>query len=42
MTQRNTHDRLAIDRLTPVNGTLRSGSGLLLLSLVLITCGGAG
>jgi len=42
MTQRNTHGRFALNRLTSVNGKLRLGGGLLLISLVLITCGGAG
>jgi len=42
MTQRNTHGRIDLNRLTSVVGKLRLGSGLLLISLVLITCGGAG
>ena len=42
MTQRTTTGRFALDRLTAVTGKLRLGSGLLLISLVLITCGGAG
>ncbi|URX63524.1 hypothetical protein KR767_05515 [Luteibacter anthropi] len=42
MTQRNSHRRNALDLLTAVTGKLRLGGGLLLISLVLITCGGAG
>jgi hypothetical protein len=42
MTQRTTHGRFALNRLTKVEGKLRLGGGLLLINLVLITCGGAG
>jgi hypothetical protein len=42
MTQRTTHGRFDLNRLSAVDGKLRLGGGLLLISLVLITCGGAG
>jgi hypothetical protein len=42
MTQRTTIGRFALDRLPAAVGKLRLGGGLLLINLVLITCGGAG